>query len=171
MPDHKISTLEADDGSSNSSVLKTKDEVVVTDVTDFAIDPSSEPQTPQLNSVPLKWKIASILMVSAIGFGSNWSSGITGAMKTVIKKEMKINNTQYALLDGSEDFMITILMLLSGLVTDRIGGAGTLPLLFLKSKRESANDNQQAPFFTATSSSPSAPSSSQPPRKSAPTVS
>lgn len=36
--------------------------------------------------VPLSYKIASILLVSAIGFGSKWSSGITGAMKTTIKK-------------------------------------------------------------------------------------
>lgn len=37
-------------------------------------------------SIPLRYKLASILFVSAIGFGSNWSSGITGAMKTTIKK-------------------------------------------------------------------------------------
>jgi hypothetical protein len=37
---------------------------------------------------------------------------------------MKINNTQFALLEASEDFMVTALMLVSGIVTDRIGGAG-----------------------------------------------
>lgn len=37
-------------------------------------------------TVPLSFKIASVLLVSAIGFGSSWSSGITGAMKTTIKK-------------------------------------------------------------------------------------
>ncbi|KAL3418779.1 hypothetical protein PVAG01_09000 [Phlyctema vagabunda] len=76
--------------------------------------------------VPLSWKLASILMVSAIGFGSHWSSGITGAMKSTIKKQMKINNTQFALLEASEDFMVTALMMVSGLVTDRIGGAGAI---------------------------------------------
>lgn len=90
--------------------------------------------------VPFKWKIASILIVSAIGFGSQWSSGVTGAMKSTIKKvsiypsqpllclltkqQMNINNTQFALLEASEDFMVTALMLVSGIVTDRIGGAG-----------------------------------------------
>jgi len=78
----------------------------------------------------------SILMVSAIGFGSSWSSGITGAMKSTIKKEMKINNTQFALLEASEDFMATALMLVSGLVTDRIGGAGISPFLSVSSKQE-----------------------------------
>jgi hypothetical protein len=86
------------------------------------VNDSSPGQIP----VPLKWKLASIIMVSAIGFGSNWSSGITSAMKSTIKKEMNINNTEYALLDASQDFMVTALMLLSGVVTDRIGGAGKI---------------------------------------------
>ncbi|CZT08545.1 related to MFS transporter [Rhynchosporium graminicola] len=73
--------------------------------------------------VPLSFKIASIVLVSMIGFGGNWSSGITGAMKTKLKKGLKINNTEFALLDASEDFMKTALVLVSGIVTDRIGGA------------------------------------------------
>lgn len=39
-----------------------------------------------LVDVPLSFKIASILLVAAIGFGGHWSSGITGAMKTKLKK-------------------------------------------------------------------------------------
>ncbi|KAF2221073.1 major facilitator superfamily domain-containing protein [Elsinoe ampelina] len=76
--------------------------------------------------VPLPWKLMAVVLVTAIGFGSQWSSGLTGAMKTTIKKELKINNTQFALLEASEDFMVTALMLLSGIVTDRIGGAGAM---------------------------------------------
>lgn len=80
--------------------------------------------------VPLSWKLISIVLVTAIGFGSQWSSGITAAMKTTLKKELHINNTQFSLLEASEDFMITALMLVSGVVTDRIGGAGVLILKF-----------------------------------------
>ena len=40
---------------------------------------------------------------------------------------MKINNTQFALLEASEDFMVTALTLVSGIVTDRIGGASKSP--------------------------------------------
>jgi hypothetical protein len=36
--------------------------------------------------VPVKMKLISILLVSAIGFGSHWSSGVTGAMKSTLKK-------------------------------------------------------------------------------------
>ncbi|KAF4549628.1 Hypothetical protein D9617_20g026840 [Elsinoe fawcettii] len=76
--------------------------------------------------VPLSWKLMAVALVTAIGFGSQWSSGLTGAMKTTIKKELKINNTQFALLEASEDFMVTALMIVSGIVTDRIGGAGAM---------------------------------------------
>jgi hypothetical protein len=40
----------------------------------------------KLVTVPLSFKLVSILLVSAIGFGSSWSGGITGAMKTTLKK-------------------------------------------------------------------------------------
>lgn len=36
--------------------------------------------------VPLRLKIIAILLVTAIGFGSHWSSGVTGAMKSTLKK-------------------------------------------------------------------------------------
>lgn len=36
--------------------------------------------------VPLRMKIAAVLLVSLIGFGSHWSSGVTGAMKSTLKK-------------------------------------------------------------------------------------
>jgi hypothetical protein len=110
--------------SVSSQDLKSKEEVNAAVLLTVAQD-EVPPSSPQVIPVPLRAKVFSILLVSAIGFGSNWSSGITGAMKTTIKKQMKINNTQFAVLDASEDFMITVLVLLSGLVTDRIGGAGS----------------------------------------------
>lgn len=48
--------------------------------------PDSASETSSLRDVPLSFKIASIILVSMIGFGGNWSSGITGAMKTKLKK-------------------------------------------------------------------------------------
>ncbi|KAF1850068.1 MFS general substrate transporter [Cucurbitaria berberidis CBS 394.84] len=76
--------------------------------------------------VPLKLKLIAVLLVTAIGFGSHWSSGVTGAMKSTLKKKLHINNAQYAVLEASEDFMKTALILVSGLVTDRIGGASAM---------------------------------------------
>jgi hypothetical protein len=37
-------------------------------------------------TIPWKIKILAVLLVSLIGFGSHWSSGVTGAMKSTIKK-------------------------------------------------------------------------------------
>lgn len=36
--------------------------------------------------VPVRMKLISVLLVTAIGFGSHWSSGVTGAMKSTLKK-------------------------------------------------------------------------------------
>jgi hypothetical protein len=37
---------------------------------------------------------------------------------------MDVSNTQFSLLEASEDFMATVLLLASGIITDRVGGAG-----------------------------------------------
>ncbi|KAL8409500.1 hypothetical protein RB594_007804 [Gaeumannomyces avenae] len=75
---------------------------------------------------PVSWKVAAVVLISCISFGSSWSSGITGALKSTLKRELRINNKQFSLLEASEDFMVTLLILLSGVVTDRIGGAGAM---------------------------------------------
>jgi hypothetical protein len=116
------------DSSDSSSGKKVEGSIKDQEVASDSDLQSATSQTPSID-VPLKWKLMSIVMVSAIGFGSSWSTGITGAMKSTIKKELKINNTQFALLEASEDFMVTALILVSGLVTDRIGGAGKFSLL------------------------------------------
>ncbi|KAL4763824.1 putative MFS transporter [Aspergillus foveolatus] len=72
---------------------------------------------------PLLAKLFAVFLISCISFGSHWSSGVTGAMKSTIKKQMQVSNTQFSLLEASEDFMATLLLLISGIVTDRVGGA------------------------------------------------
>jgi hypothetical protein len=52
---------------------------------------------------------------------------------------MNINNTQFSLLEASEDFMATVLMLLSGIITDRVGGAGTFRSPFLSTTQLTRN--------------------------------
>lgn len=36
--------------------------------------------------VPLRMKILSVVVVSMIGFGGHWSSGVTGALKSTLKQ-------------------------------------------------------------------------------------
>lgn len=37
-------------------------------------------------NVPMKMKVLAVLLVTLIGFGSHWSAGVTGAMKSTLKK-------------------------------------------------------------------------------------
>lgn len=48
-------------------------------------------------------------------------------------QQMHIDNVQFSLLEASENFMATVLLLISGVITDRVGGAGML--LSLSSQR------------------------------------
>ncbi|KAJ6114900.1 hypothetical protein N7486_000678 [Penicillium sp. IBT 16267x] len=72
---------------------------------------------------PLKARLFAVALIACISFGSHWSSGVTSAMKSTIKKKMDIDNVQFALLEASEDFMATVLLLPSGILTDSVGGA------------------------------------------------
>ncbi|KAF3809673.1 hypothetical protein GCG54_00012962 [Colletotrichum gloeosporioides] len=95
----------------------------VNDLPELSPATSLESNKPQ---PPMYWKLIAVIMISCISFGSSWSSGITGALKSTLKKELDINNKQFSLLEASEDFMVTLLILTSGIVTDRIGGAGAM---------------------------------------------
>ncbi|KAH9859775.1 hypothetical protein IAQ61_011556 [Plenodomus lingam] len=101
-------------------------------VKDVVVAESEAPSTSEhgdldhSSKIPLKMKLIALLLVTATGFGSHWSSGVTGAMKSTLKKQLHINNAQFSVLEASEDFMKTALILLSGLVTDRIGGASAM---------------------------------------------
>lgn len=39
---------------------------------------------------PLAAKLIAVALISCISFGSHWSTGVTGAMKSTIKKVLKI---------------------------------------------------------------------------------
>ena len=105
-----------------SSLAEKETALAVTPASDASIASKDDSLPP----VPLSIKLLSVLLVSCIGFGSQWSSGVTGAMKSTIKKQMHINNTQFSLLEASEDFMSSALILLTGIVTDRLGGSGAI---------------------------------------------
>lgn len=38
------------------------------------------------SEVPWTMKFIAVLLITIVGFGSHWSSGVTGAMKTTLKK-------------------------------------------------------------------------------------
>ncbi|KAL6416010.1 MFS transporter [Ilyonectria robusta] len=62
---------------------------VVTTVVDHNDDSS---QDDRRTAIPLNMKILSVVVVSMIGFGGHWSSGVTGALKSTLKKASRPNH-------------------------------------------------------------------------------
>ncbi|CAN9406159.1 unnamed protein product [Alternaria alternata] len=118
-PSERRHDISADNGGREPSVSEKKAGDVV--VASSEASTGERDGSDRSSAIPLKMKLIAILLVTATGFGSHWSSGVTGAMKSTVKKELHINNAQYSVLEASEDFMKTALILVSGLVTDRIG--------------------------------------------------
>ena len=55
-------------------------------VTSTSEKDDESPQNDNRVPVPLSMKIISVVVVSMIGFGGHWSSGVTGALKSTLKK-------------------------------------------------------------------------------------
>lgn len=87
---------------------------------------SPAPSTVEKAQPPWQWKLTAVVLAVLIRFGGAWSSGITSPLKSTLKKELHINNTTYALLDSTDDFVKSVLILLTGYMTDRYGGAAIL---------------------------------------------
>jgi len=56
------------------------------DVTNVAASDQSDNEDHGKKPVPTSMKILSVVIVSMIGFGGHWSSGVTGALKSTLKK-------------------------------------------------------------------------------------
>jgi hypothetical protein len=61
-------------------------QTAITVLDNSSINSSQDSPADTLPPVPLKIKLLSVLLVSCIGFGSQWSSGVSSAMKSTIKK-------------------------------------------------------------------------------------
>lgn len=57
-------------------------------VADVSVSDESDTMSERQRSTNIPWsmKILSVVLVSLVGFGSHWSSGVTGAMKSTLKK-------------------------------------------------------------------------------------
>jgi hypothetical protein len=75
-----------DDAASNANGKEQGIEEKGTTEVAITSDAEDGSQTAQTSLVPLRMKLISILLVTAVGFGSHWSSGVTGAMKATLKK-------------------------------------------------------------------------------------
>jgi hypothetical protein len=65
-----------------SKEANTKTVAEVTSANQSDVDSQDHGKRP----VPMSMKILSVVVVSMIGFGGHWSSGVTGALKSTLKK-------------------------------------------------------------------------------------
>lgn len=68
---------------------KTPDEAVVPVAVDNDGASQNESVDTRSSKVPWHMKVIAVFLVSSIGFGSHWSTGVTGAMKSTLKKVRK----------------------------------------------------------------------------------
>lgn len=65
-------------------------QAVTTGLDNSSVNSSQDSPANTLPPVPLQMKLLSVLLVSCIGFGSQWSSGVSSAMKSTMKARIKI---------------------------------------------------------------------------------
>jgi hypothetical protein len=61
-------------------------QAAITVLDDSSVNSSQDSPANTLPPVPLQMKLLSVLLVSCIGFGSQWSGGVSSAMKSTMKK-------------------------------------------------------------------------------------
>lgn len=81
--------MEAPKEVSNHAVVPVDPESFKGEKSSVTSAESSHDNVPIID-VPLRFKIGAILLVSAIGFGGHWSSGVTGALKSTLKTVKKL---------------------------------------------------------------------------------
>lgn len=83
-------SVAVDSPAAGGVVAELSKEQAVVDATPVTSDarstPSERSEGGRSVHVPLKMKILAVLLVTLIGFGSHWSSGVTGAMKSTLKR-------------------------------------------------------------------------------------
>lgn len=67
-------------------VIDTKEAIVASPVEDDPPTSDTEGKRPP----PLVAKLFAVFLIACISFGSRWSSGVTGAMKSTIKKVVTV---------------------------------------------------------------------------------
>ncbi|KAI9168165.1 hypothetical protein H9P43_007537 [Blastocladiella emersonii ATCC 22665] len=81
----------------------------------------------ELTDSPIKTKLLVVLCAAMIGFASHFAGVSFSALKTPLKKELKLTNTQIALTQSSDNILQTILPLAAGFLFDFYGtGWGSL---------------------------------------------
>lgn len=89
--------------------------------------PPQEASESDPSTSPWKYKLIALICALLMSAGSHFSTNALNALKTTLKSEMHINNTQYGVMSSSVSLINTILPFLGGVWMDRFGtGWGAL---------------------------------------------
>ncbi|RCH86311.1 Major facilitator super domain-containing protein 1 [Rhizopus azygosporus] len=102
--------INSDDTSSSS--MSTKVDVQQIDY----VNPAN-----QLSDQPWKYKMVALLCAMFLAVGSHFAAHTLGAMKSIIKKEFNISNSQYGTIQSSVSVVNTVLPLIGGIFVDAFG--------------------------------------------------
>ncbi|KAG2230135.1 hypothetical protein INT48_001477 [Thamnidium elegans] len=98
-----------------------KDKQVTPTTTSLYISNENNDTTCQLSNQPWKYKIVALLCALFLAVGSHFAAHTLGAMKSIIKKEYGITNSQYGVLQSSVSIVNTVLPLIGGIFIDAFG--------------------------------------------------
>ncbi|RIA97990.1 major facilitator superfamily domain-containing protein [Glomus cerebriforme] len=82
---------------------------------------SVEEETYYEEDRPWKYKMIALLCVLSLAVGSHYAAHTLGALKSVVKKELGISNSQYGVIQSSVSLVNTILPILGGVFIDTFG--------------------------------------------------
>ncbi|KAI9487306.1 MAG: major facilitator superfamily domain-containing protein [Benjaminiella poitrasii] len=89
--------------------------------TNLQLTIDSDDPTCQLSNQPWKYKIIALLCAMFLAMGSHFAAHTLGAMKSTIKKEFNISNSQYGIIQSSVSIVNTVLPLIGGIFIDAFG--------------------------------------------------
>ncbi|KAF4973678.1 hypothetical protein FSARC_67, partial [Fusarium sarcochroum] len=70
---------------------------------------------------PLSWKITALVCGVALSWGSSFSENTLGPLKSTLKKQLDITNSQYGAISSATSLVNTILPIIGGWGLDHYG--------------------------------------------------
>ncbi|ORY72258.1 major facilitator superfamily domain-containing protein, partial [Leucosporidium creatinivorum] len=71
--------------------------------------------------IPWKWKWFALALTCALPIGQTWTDAALGPLKSTLRTELGINNTQYGVIDSAGSIINSIWPLLGGMCLDWFG--------------------------------------------------
>ncbi|BGO94151.1 hypothetical protein NBRC10512_003768 [Rhodotorula toruloides] len=103
----------------SSSELFDKDEKKLDDSPETSLAPGE--YNPAVTGHPWRIKGPTLLLVLFLTLGSNFASSSISPLKSTLKRELGVDNAQYANLDTADSLINTVLPILSGIAIDYFG--------------------------------------------------